>query len=50
MTLYAWTTAARRPRVYEGFDDTSGDDDPTDSTVGTFHQLYPLAPAFSETR
>ena len=35
--------APTRPRVHAGFDYASGDDDPTDGTIGTFNQLFPLA-------
>ncbi|MDF1700948.1 MAG: alginate export family protein [Planctomycetota bacterium] len=36
-------TACGDPRLGVGFDYASGDSDPTDGTVGTFNQLFPLA-------
>lgn len=35
-----------RPRFFAGFDMGSGDNDPTDSDVNTFDQLYPLGHAY----
>ena len=34
------------PRFFVGYDLGSGDDDPTDSDVNTFNQLYPLGHAY----
>ncbi|MHC5109116.1 MAG: alginate export family protein [Planctomycetota bacterium] len=35
-----------KPRIGAGFDWASGDDDPNDSSVGTFDQLFPLGHAY----
>jgi hypothetical protein len=38
---------ALRPTASIGFDYASGDGDPADDVVGTFHQLYPLGHAYA---
>lgn len=43
----SFADAPLRPSVTVGFDYSSGDGDPTDDEVGTFHQLYPLAHAYA---
>jgi hypothetical protein len=41
-TGYTLADVAYKPRFGLGFDWATGDDDPTDGTVGTFDQLFPL--------
>jgi len=43
---YTLVDVAMKPRVYLGYDYASGDSDPDDGTVGTFHQLFPLGHAY----
>ena len=43
---YRFTETSFKPRAYVGFDFGSGDNDPTDSKVETFDQLYPLGHAY----
>ena len=43
---YRFTETLFKPRAYVGFDFGSGDNDPTDSKVETFDQLYPLGHAY----
>jgi hypothetical protein len=42
---FGWRPCARHwdPRIGVGFDYASGDSDPTDGSIGTFNQLFPLA-------
>lgn len=39
---YTFKEVACKPRLGVGFDLATGDDDPFDSTVGTFDQMFPL--------
>lgn len=39
---YTFADVASRPRLGAGFDLATGDDNPFDSSVGTFDQLFPL--------
>jgi hypothetical protein len=43
---YTFEDVAFEPRLGAGFDYASGDNDPFDSTVGTFNQHFPLGHAF----
>jgi hypothetical protein len=43
---YSFKSATATPRIYTGFDYASGDDDPGDSSVETFNQLFPLGHAY----
>lgn len=43
---YAFKETAGKPRVYVNLDYASGDDDPLDTTVGTFNQVFPLGHAY----
>ncbi|MEE9295751.1 MAG: alginate export family protein [Phycisphaerae bacterium] len=54
-TIQAWSWSAvggytldtpAKPRIGVGFDWATGDDDPTDGTVGTFDQMFPLGHAY----
>lgn len=43
---YTFKDVPTSPRIYLGFDMASGDSDPTDQTLGTFNQLFPLGHAY----
>lgn len=43
----SFANVALRPTASVGFDYASGDGDPDDDVVGTFHQLYPLGHAYA---
>ncbi|HEX6069349.1 MAG TPA: alginate export family protein [Longimicrobiaceae bacterium] len=43
----SFATVALRPTASIGFDYASGDGDPDDDVIGTFHQLYPLGHAYA---
>lgn len=43
---YTFETTAWKPRLGAGFDLATGDNDPTDSSVQTFDQLFPLGHAW----
>lgn len=44
--IQSFPAARIKPTLGFGFDWASGDGDPADGTVGTFHQLYPLGHAY----
>lgn len=44
--IKSFPAAKAKPSLGIGFDVASGDGDPTDDVVGTFHQLYPLGHAY----
>lgn len=43
---YTFADAALSPRLFLGFDIASGDDDPSDSDLERFNQLFPLGHAY----
>lgn len=43
---YSFKDHPAKPRIGVGWDMASGDNDPSDSKVNTFHQLFPLGHAF----
>jgi len=43
---YTFRADSLAPRVYTGLDYGSGDEDPGDSDIGTFNQLFPLGHAY----
>jgi hypothetical protein len=44
---YTFAESTWAPRVGFNYDYASGDDDPTDGTLGTFNQLFPLGHAYN---
>ncbi len=43
---WSFHSVPRSPRAFLGFDYASGDKDPSDDTIGTFDQLFPLGHAY----
>jgi hypothetical protein len=43
---YTFANVATAPRIFLGLDVSSGDDDPNDSDLETFNQLFPLGHAY----
>ncbi|HMP89465.1 MAG TPA: alginate export family protein [Kiritimatiellia bacterium] len=43
---YTFAETTTKPRIHAGYDYASGDDNPADDKVKTFHQLFPLGHAY----
>ncbi len=43
---YTFSSVRTKPRIYSNLDFATGDDDPSDDSVGTFNQLFPLGHAY----